>query len=179
MKNLKKNIALMLLLAVSFSNAQEKEKMNHNHDKMMTMKGDAKSEAILSDYFNLKNALVTDDSKKAAELGAKLATSLKAFDKSKYKVEEQKELTDIIEDATEHAEHIAKSDIGHQREHFKTLSKDISDLIVITGTKSTLYKQFCPMYDGGSSWLSTSNQVRNPYYGSKMLKCGKVKETIN
>ena len=96
MKNLKKNIALMLLLAVSFSNAQEKEKMNHNHDKMMTMKGDAKSEAILSDYFNLKNALVTDDSKKAAELGAKLATSLKAFDKSKYKVEEQKELTDII-----------------------------------------------------------------------------------
>jgi hypothetical protein len=179
MKNLKKNIALMLLLAVSFSNAQEKEKMNHNHDKMMTMKGDTKSEAILSDYFNLKNALVTDDSKKAAELGAKLATSLKAFDKSKYKVEEQKELADIIEDATEHAEHIAKSDIGHQREHFKTLSKDISDMVAITGAKSTLYEQFCPMYDGGGSWLSTNKEVKNPYYGNKMLTCGKVKRTIN
>ena len=100
---------------------------------------------------------------------------LKHLTESSYTAEEQKELADIIEDATEHAEHIAKSDIGHQREHFKTLSKDISDMVAITGTKSTLYEQFCPMYDGGSAWLSTSDEVRNPYYGSKMLKCGKVK----
>ena len=186
MKNLKMSIAAMLLLTLSFTNAQEKEKMNHDHStmkmdhsKMMSRNNDAKAEAILNDYFNLKDALVADDTKKAAQEGSKLAASLKAFDASKYTAEEQKELADIIEDATEHAEHIAKSEMSHQREHFKTLSKDISDLIAITGTKSTLYEQFCPMYDGGSSWLSTSDQVRNPYYGSKMLKCGKVKKTIN
>ena len=186
MKNLKMSIAAMLLLAVSFTNAQEKEKMNHDHStmkmdhsKMMNMNNDAKAEAILNDYFNLKDALVGDDTKKAAQEGAKLAASLKAFDASSYTAEEQKELADIIEDATEHAEHIAKSEMSHQREHFKTLSKDISDMVAITGTESTLYEQFCPMYDGGSSWLSSSDQVRNPYYGSKMLKCGKVKETIN
>ncbi|WP_025663205.1 DUF3347 domain-containing protein [Aquimarina megaterium] len=180
MKNLKMSIAAMLLLTVSFTNAQEKEKMNHNHnhDKMMNMKSDAKSEAILSDYFNLKDALVTDDSKKAAEAGTKLAASLKAFDKSNYTAEEQKELTDIIEDATEHAEHIVKSGIGHQREHFKTLTKDITDMVAITGTKNKLYEQFCPMYDKGSAWLSTKEEVRNPYYGSRMLKCGKVQKTI-
>ena len=156
--------------------------MDHSkmdHSKMMNMNSDTKAEAILNDYFNLKDALVADDTKKAAQEGSKLAASLKAFDASKYTAEEQKELADIIEDATEHAEHIAKSDMGHQREHFKTLSKDMSDLIAITGTKNTLYEQFCPMYDGGSSWLSSSDQVRNPYYGSKMLKCGKVKKTIN
>uniref|UniRef100_UPI00404A380B DUF3347 domain-containing protein n=1 Tax=Gelidibacter sp. TaxID=2018083 RepID=UPI00404A380B len=184
MKNLKMSIATMLLLAVSFANAQEKEKMKMDHSKMdhskmMNMNSDAKAEAILNDYFNLKDALVADDTKKTAQEGSKLAASLKAFDASKYTAEEQKELADIIEDATEHAEHIAKSDMGHQREHFKTLSKDMSDLIAITGTKNTLYEQFCPMYDGGSSWLSSSDQVRNPYYGSKMLKCGKVKKTIN
>ncbi|MAO07403.1 MAG: hypothetical protein CL596_01680 [Alteromonas sp.] len=186
MKNFKMSIAAMLLLAVSFTNAQEKEKMNHDHgtmkmdhSKMMNMNNDAKAEAILNDYFNLKDALVGDDTKKAAQEGAKLAASLKAFDASSYTAEEQKELADIIEDATEHAEHIAKSEMSHQREHFKTLSKDISDMVAITGTESTLYEQFCPMYDGGSSWLSSSDQVRNPYYGSKMLKCGKVKETIN
>lgn len=186
MKNLKMSIAAMLLLTLSFANGQEKEKMNHDHatmkmdhSKMMNMNNDAKAEAILNDYFNLKDALVADDTKKAAQEGSKLAASLKAFDASKYTAEEQKELADIIEDATEHAEHIAKNEMSHQREHFKTLSKDISDLIAITGTKSTLYEQFCPMYDGGSSWLSTSDQVRNPYYGSKMLKCGKVKKTIN
>jgi Sec-independent protein translocase protein TatA len=186
MKNLKMSLAAMLLLAVSFTNAQDKEKMNHDHgdmkmdhSKMMNMKSDVKAEAILSDYFNLKDALVGDDAKKAAEAGSTLGASLKAFNKSSYTKEEQKELTDIIEDATEHAEHIVKSPIGHQREHFKTLSKDISDMVEITGTKNTLYEQFCPMYDKGSAWLSTSDEVRNPYYGSKMLKCGKVQKTIN
>lgn len=180
MKNLKMSIATMLLLVVSFTNAQEKEKMNHdhNHNKMMAMETDAKAEAILSDYLNLKEALVADDLEKAVEAGTKLVASLKAFDSSNYTAEEQKELTDIIEDATEHAEHIAKSDIGHQREHFKTLSKDISDLVAITGTKNTLYQQFCPMYDGGSTWLSSSKEVKNPYYGSRMLKCGKVQKEI-
>ena len=185
MKNLQMSIAAMLLLAVSFTNAQEKEKMNHDHgdmkmdyNKMMNKNSDAKAEAILSDYFNLKDALVADDTKKAAQAGTKLVATLKAFDMSSYTKEQQKELADIIEDATEHAEHISESAIDHQREHFKTLSKDITDMVAITGTKSTLYEQFCPMYDKGSAWLSTSKEVKNPYYGSRMLKCGKVQKTI-
>jgi len=185
MKDLKMSIAAMLLLAVSFTNAQEKEKMNHDHGDMKmdhsSMKMDKmnpNAEAVLADYFMLKDALVGDDTKKAAQAGTKLMASLKAFDTKSYSKEEQKELADIIEDATEHAEHISESAIDHQREHFKTLSKDITDMVAITGTKSTLYEQFCPMYDKGSAWLSTSNEVKNPYYGSKMLKCGKVQKTI-
>ncbi|MCL6219030.1 MULTISPECIES: DUF3347 domain-containing protein [Flavobacteriaceae] len=185
MKNLKMSIAAMLLLAVSFTNAQEKEKMNHDHgdmkmdhSKMMNKNSDAKAEAILSDYFNLKDALVADDTKKAAQAGTKLVATLKAFDTDSYSKENQEELEDIIEDAVEHAEHISESAIDHQREHFKTLSKDITDMVAITGTKSTLYEQFCPMYDKGSAWLSTSKEVKNPYYGSRMLKCGKVQKTI-
>ncbi|WGF92395.1 DUF3347 domain-containing protein [Aequorivita marisscotiae] len=185
MKNLRMSIAAVLLLAVSFTNAQEKKKMNHDHEdmkmdhsKMTTMKNDAKTETILSDYFNLKNALVADDTKKAAQAGSKLVVSLKAFDTDSYSKENQEELEDIIDDAVEHAEHISESAIDHQREHFKTLSKDITDLVAITGTKNTLYQQFCPMYDKGSAWLSTSKEVKNPYYGSRMLKCGKVQKTI-
>ncbi|WP_179022167.1 DUF3347 domain-containing protein [Winogradskyella forsetii] len=181
MKNLKMSIAAMLLLVVSFTNAQEKEKMNHgememNHSKMKME--DAKTEAVLADYFMLKDALVEDDSKKAAQAGTKLVASLKSFDKSSYTKDQQKELTDIIEDATEHSEHIAESAIDHQREHFKILSKDITDMVAITGTATKLYEQFCPMYDGGTAWLSTNEEVRNPYYGSSMLKCGKVQKTI-
>ena len=183
MKNLKGSIAALFLFAISFANAQQKGNLNHSklkidHSKMITMKSDAKAEAILSDYFSLKDALVGDDSKKAAAAGSKLAISLKAFNSAKYSKENKKDLADIIDDATEHAEHISKSPIGHQREHFKTLSKDISDLIAITGTKVKLYEQFCPMYEKGSTWLSKSNEVRNPFYGSKMLTCGKVQRTI-
>ena len=147
MKNLKMSLAAMLLLVVSFTNAQS---------------SDAKAEVILSDYFSLKDALVGDDAKKAAQSGTRLVASLKAFDLSKYSKEQKKDLADIIEDATEHAEHISKSPIDHQREHFKTLSKDMTELVAITGTKNTLYEQFCPMYDKGSG----------------MLKCGKVQKTI-
>ena len=101
------------------------------------------------------------------------------MDISEYTDTQQSDLKDIVEDAVEHAEHISESDIAHQREHFKVLSKDVTDMVAITGTENTLYQQFCPMYDGGSAWLSTSKDVKNPYYGSKMLTCGKVQKEIN
>ena len=64
MKNLKISIAAMVLLMVSFANAQEKEKMNHDHGNMKmdhsTMKMDkmnkTKAEAVLADYFLLKKS---------------------------------------------------------------------------------------------------------------------------
>lgn len=186
MKNLKMSIAAMLLLTISFANAQEKEKMNYDHgdmkmdhSKMMNMKSDAKAEAILTNYFMLKDALVADDNGAAQNAGKLTMNAFKDFDISGYSAKEQKELKDIIEDATEQAEHISESPIAHQREHFKQLSIDVTDMVAITGTKTKLYQDFCPMYDGGSAWLSTSKEIKNPYYGSKMLTCGKVKKTIN
>jgi hypothetical protein len=167
---------------------EDHSEMNHDnsdghHDsdkKEMAMNGDGNSQAVLNDYFNLKDALVADDNAKAKTLGATLATTLGNLDVSSNFSDTQKaDLKDIIEDAVEHAEHISESDIDHQREHFKILSKDVTDMVAITGTENTLYQQFCPMYDGGSAWLSMSKDVMNPYYGSKMLNCGKVQKEIN
>ena len=151
----------------------EKKEMSMNGD------GNGNSQSVLNDYFNLKDALVGDDNGKAKELGATLATSFGNLDVSKYTDTQKSELKDIIEDAVEHAEHISESEIDHQREHFKILSKDVTDMVAITGTENTLYQQFCPMYDGGSAWLSMSKDVKNPYYGSQMLNCGKVQKEIN
>lgn len=160
---------------------EDHSKMNHDGDKKeMAMSGDGNSQGVLKDYFNLKNALVADDNAKAKTLGATLATTLRNFDVSSNFSDTQKaELKDIIEDAVEHAEHISESAIDHQREHFKILSKDVTDMVAITGTENTLYQQFCPMYDGGSAWLSMSKDIKNPYYGSQMLNCGKVQKEIN
>ena len=174
--------------AAPMSNEMHQESMDDmmddkpvNEDDEMAMNNgqDAKAEAILTDYFKLKDALVNDDNAKAKELEASLATTLGKLDISEYTDTQQSDLKDIVEDAVEHAEHISESDIAHQREHFKVLSKDVTDMVAITGTENTLYQQFCPMYDGGSAWLSTSKDVKNPYYGSKMLTCGKVQKEIN
>ncbi len=161
------------------SNEMHQESMEDTGAMAMNDNQDAKAEVILTDYFNLKDALVGDDNTKAKDLGMTLTKSLKSYDMSSYSDSEQSELKDIIEDATVHAEHISESDIKTQREHFKKLSKNITAMVAITGTEVKLYEQFCPMYDGGTAWLSTEEEVRNPYYGSSMLKCGKVQREIN
>jgi len=138
--------------------------------------------AIINNYLALKDALVQEDSKNAASFGKKLFDAFAKFDISAQAKQQQKELAEIIEDASEHAEHISENsrDIGHQREHFEILSKDIRDLVIITGSDRTLYQAFCPMYNNnkGGLWLSISKEVQNPYFGSKMMKCGSVQQEI-
>ena len=135
---------------------------------------------VVADYMTLKDALVATDEGAAAKAGKKLETTLKGFNVGSYTSEQQKELKDIIESATEHAEHIGRSDIAHQREHFEMLSEDVMDMVEITGTDKTLFQQFCPMYgDDGGAWLSFEKNIKNPYFGSKMMTCGKVQKEIN
>jgi len=165
---------------------EDHSKMDHGDmestGKMMGMNEHATmSSQIIGDYLVLKDALVSDNKDEAAKAGSQLVGSLGDLDQSKFNDEQQKELKDIIEDATEHAEHIAKSPIDHQREHFAVLSKDVIDLIAITGTKEKLYQDFCPMYNNneGAQWLSATKEIKNPYYGGKMMSCGSVQKEIN
>ena len=161
------------------SNTGHHDDMNSESNSMEMNLQDSGAQKIVTDYMALKDALVATNKDEAAKAGKQLEASLKSFDISGYTAKQQVELKDIIDDAKEHAEHISKSEIDHQREHFKTLSKDIIDLVAITGTETTLYQQFCPMYDKGSAWLSKEKEIKNPYYGSKMLSCGKVQKEIN
>lgn len=155
------------------------DEMNTSNDMMDSNTQNSDAQRVLADYMALKDALVKTNKGEAAKAGKKLNNTLSEFDVSSYTAEQQKELKDIIEDAKEHAAHIGKSEMDHQREHFKILSKDIIDMVAITGTENTLYQQFCPMYDGGGAWLSMNKDIKNPYYGSKMLTCGKVQKELN
>ncbi|WP_330441474.1 DUF3347 domain-containing protein [Flavobacterium sp. C4GT6] len=157
----------------------EHDEMDGSSDSMDSNAQSSDAKQVMAYYMELKNALVATNQEDAAKAGKRLENTLNGFDVSSYKAEQQKELKDIIADAKEHAEHIGKSEMDHQREHFKTLSKDMMDMVAITGTENTLYQQFCPMYDGGSAWLSMEKEVKNPYYGSKMMACGKVQKEIN
>lgn len=161
-----------------------KSEMNHDNMNSSDNKMDSNTQnpdvkLMLADYMTLKDALVATNKEESANAGKKLESSLSNFNVSSYTAEQQKELNDIITDAKEHAEHIGKSEMSHQREHFKVLSKNMIDMMAITGTNTTLYQQFCPMYDGGSAWLSMNKDIKNPYFGSKMMTCGKVQKVIN
>ncbi len=145
-----------------------------------TEKNGATSE-IIDAYLQIKNALVADDKDGAAAGGTALLTAFSNFDMTKLTETQHKEYMDIFENAKEQAEHIVKSPIDHQREHFEVLSTDINDLIALLGTDKTLYEDFCPMVNDGKGaiWLSETEEIQNPFMGTKMPTCGKVQKQIN
>ena len=72
-------------------------------------------------------------------------------------------------------------DIEAQRVEYSTLSNQMIELVKKSGVESgEVYVDYCPMAmnDKGAYWLSTRKDIRNPYFGDKMLTCGEVKETI-
>lgn len=182
-------IAIVLLTACNAKEgARSGEINNHIEESSMEMGNTNNAETntiltpIIDNYLQLKNALVKDNSKDAAKAGKLLYETFKGFDKSKIEKSKLKEYNEIVEDAKEHVEHISKNadNIEHQREHFEMLSTDISDLITLLGTDRTLYVDKCPMYNEGKGgkWISETKEIKNPYYGSEMMKCGSVISTI-
>ena len=142
----------------------------------------ASTNEVIARYLDLKNALAGDKTKDAATAGIALETAFKKFDNEDLSPQQKKVYEDIEDDAREHAEHIGANagNIEHQREHFDMLSKDMYDLVKTFGVTQLLYKDFCPMYNDkkGAIWLSEKKEIKNPYYGKKMLTCGSVKEEI-
>ena len=137
---------------------------------------------IISGYLKLKNALTKDDTKGAANAGKALYATFNKVNTNAIDPKLKTEYIDISDDAKEQAEHIGDNGgkIDHQREHFAMLSKDVNDLIKIFGAKQKLYQDFCPMYNEGKGaiWISESKEIKNPYYGSKMLTCGSMKKQL-
>ena len=152
-----------------------------NREIKATTNKNSATGAIVDAYIQIKNGLANDNSKAASEGGKALITAFSKFDMSKLGKEEHEEYMDIVEDAKEQAEHIEKSPMDHQREHFEVLSTDINDLIALLGTDKTLYQDFCPMANNGKGaiWISEVEVIKNPFFGSKMPKCGKVQKKIN
>ena len=75
----------------------------------------------------------------------------------------------------------ATSNIEEQRNAFARLSNEMLTLVK-NGKLSmgNIYMDYCPMANNneGAYWLSNEKQIKNPYFGDAMMKCGSVKETI-
>jgi len=79
----------------------------------------------------------------------------------------------------------AATSINEQRNYFSNVSNALNDAVstfgVLMEEGEHLYLEFCPMANEntGGYWLSGEENIMNPYYGSKMLKCGSVIDTIH
>jgi len=204
---MKKSIYVLVVIALTFTACKNEQKTkDHNESESTEMHGNSDghhdndkehveenrsietssdknsaTSAMVDGYLEIKNGLVSDDKSAAAKGGKNLLNAFASFDMGSLTKEQHSEYMEIIENATEQAEHIVKSPIDHQREHFEVLSNDMNDLIALLGTEKTLYQDFCPMANNGKGaiWLSETKEIKNPFYGSKMMKCGKMQKQIN
>lgn len=158
----------------------------HHHDATSDQPTDTKEEehqlkAVFDNYFTLKDALVKSDGTMASSKAKELLHALNAVQMNQLSNEEHIVWMKVMKDLKSDTESIKETkDIGHQRGRFISLSDTMYQLLKVSKHDTPTYYQHCPMAnDGkGANWLSKENAIKNPYYGSQMLTCGKTVETI-
>ena len=160
---------------------------NHNHGTTQVAtsetvvkevaKQDNLLKPIFDNYFLLKDALVKTDGKAASEKATALLSSITAIKMENLKMDEHNVWMKVFTGLTTDAKSISETqDIEKQRNVFNSLSKGVYELIKVSKPAEAVYYQYCPMKK--MNWLSKENTIKNPYFGSQMLSCGSVVETI-
>lgn len=181
MKNL--SIVLFAVIGIAFTSCKDNSKQNEPEvvtvDNTATAEktygvaeidaefNDPKVEAAFEQYLRVESALINTDADKTASEASKLEPLLKEMK---------------ADDNTQKAASLMadSNDITEQRENFEALSTGIETMLQGALKSGTIYKQYCPMaFDNkGAFWISTSRDILNPYFGDKMLKCGRVDAEI-
>ncbi len=155
-----------------------------NHSKKVSISKEVKEslKPLFDSYLKLKEALVNDDFDKSIQEAKVFEKELGKVNMSIFKGEAHNVWMKHSSEAKKAIYTLTKSnDIDNVRQYFVTLSEQ---MVMIAKTfepiEKTLYVQHCPManQDNGADWLSTEQEIKNPYFGEAMLKCGEVKTTI-
>lgn len=124
--------------------------------------------SVYQHYINIKKALVQTDAAMAQERAEEMVAGL-----------EGKQVNEQLNQAA--GDIAATNNVNEQREAFSQLTSAMEEELEGALASGEIYKQYCPMaFEGkGDYWFSNTQEIRNPYYGDKMLKCGRVEATIN
>lgn len=144
-------------------------------------------ENILNNYYALRDALVASDTAAANKSAASLIAAsdglkldeLKAADTANLVIPTAQTYTSGISSESKGLQ--GESDIEAKRKSFQMISGNLFDLArTVRYTKEKIYLLNCPMAfdNAGADWLSSSTDIKNPYFGSKMLTCGSVKDSV-
>ncbi|MBO6586820.1 MAG: efflux RND transporter periplasmic adaptor subunit [Gracilimonas sp.] len=170
----------------------DSEDMDHTeHQTMQLMSADSDTthksvhqhsthlDKLVENYLKMKTALTQDN----------LDQALIHFQAFAKEVRTSSEMNKHEEHAQKHAVHhhamleaVSKaekaSDIKSFRSAFKKISAELITALENQGYEGSLFKQYCPMYEVGSSWISDSEEIKNPFYGSRMHNCGETVEQL-
>ena len=133
-------------------------------------------------YMAMKDALSFDDLAAAQKASADVSKSLSAINMSLFPGESHDVWMKYSSDMGNALQHIPhQKSLDEVRKSFQ----QVSDILIAMSQAfnpmdEPLYVDFCPMADNnrGASWLSLSEEIKNPCFGEAMLSCGEVKSII-
>jgi hypothetical protein len=192
MLSLSKNITIVIVTSlILFQSCKTKPVVTYNIKNVKTSLSQENTSIfsnLLNSYLELKNALVATQSKAANENAAHMQIQIIEL-KSSLTIDsnshlDKNQMIVQLDSMKLQIDNILKHNIGScepQRIYFKYLSDNMFNLAKkVNATNLNLYHQYCPMAmnEKGAWWLSTSTEVENPYFGTKMLTCGEVVDTL-
>ncbi|WP_199851585.1 efflux RND transporter periplasmic adaptor subunit [Brumimicrobium mesophilum] len=133
-------------------------------------------------YFKLKNNLVNDNFKAGISSAKEMTAFLNKVDMKIFKGDAHNfwmKRSDVLSKELKKA--ISTKEIGELRKPFEEISNQLIMILKSFGAMDkAIYIEHCPMVNNnkGADWLSLEPEIKNPYYGDAMLKCGEVKEVI-
>lgn len=152
-----KNLIIVLFLSISTAFATDSTG-EANTPKPGTCCAD-ECVSLIPAYLKVSEALVNDDLKGAIDGSEDLGLWAECLG--------EKELDQAVADL-ERSRNLAEARIA-----FREISDEVISLAKwIPGH----HVMTCPM--AKADWIQIESEVSNPYYGSKMLRCGTIKESI-
>lgn len=131
---------------------------------------DTNMNEILGSYLKIQKLLAEDKTEGVLDLAKSIrdtGSKLNLDDSPKKFLEHYKNIPSQIADSS--SKLIGQKSIEGMRENFKLLSQPVANWVEMAGPQGvSVY--FCSM--AKASWVQSEGNVENPYYGSKMLKCG-------
>jgi len=194
MKNLM--IVFAMMLAVACNNRTETQETAHDDGSTHVMEADTRT-AVSTDpnftidnpahqeiirnfyqeYLNLKEGLVEGNNERTDEAALKMRGIITDSSLNELDGEAHDLVAAIGRDVIRMVE---LDGVEEQRNHLNRLSTSLFTMLKAADIQTEAYLQHCPMaFDNqGAYWVSNREEIRNPYYGDRMLKCGSVRETL-
>ena len=150
-------------------------------------------EHLLTTYYSLRDAFVEYDTAKINAVSKELAAEA-----GNIPVDDLKDSSGVVKitakDGAATVENAGReiamqADFTRKQRQFQTVSDAMYELVrTVKYDKQKIYHQHCPMaFDNqGAYWISSSNEIVNPYMGKKhpkyrsaMLECGDIPDSLD
>ena len=134
-------------------------------------------------YLEVQQALASDDVLGAQNSARQVQQQISTVSTTMLSPRVRKKWDQYQGRLSEAASKIAMSEnVENARTHFEGLSLAVADILKAVGNPldTPVSYTFCPMaFDSkGAHWLQLGTEIKNAYYGEKMLSCGSVEEVI-